>query len=78
MVTKIGGIKSIGWCCVSQDTVVALTCLGEFAKHIDVKHGITVNVTALHNKTFHKQLYVTNDNYEITQRTEVRINFYIG
>ena len=51
--------------------MVALTCLGEFAKDIDIKHSLTVNVTALHNKTFHKLFDITDDNYEMTQRTEV-------
>ena len=54
---------------------MALTCLGEFAKHIDIKHAVTVNLTALHDKTFHKQFEITNDNYEITQRTEVKVTW---
>jgi hypothetical protein len=69
-----GQRNSRGAFACTQDTVVALTCLGEFAKHIDVKHSLTVNVTALHDKSFHKEFHITNDNYELQQRIEVPIN----
>jgi hypothetical protein len=58
----------------TQDTVIALTCLAEFAKKIRLKHDLIVNVTALHSKDFHRQFVINNDNYQLTQRTEVPTN----
>ena len=52
---------------------MALTCLGEFAQHIDIKHTLTVNVTAFDHENFIKMFYITNENYAVTQTTEVRI-----
>ena len=53
-----------------QEKVVALTCLAEYTKQLNVNYGLTVNVTALHNRTFHKLFHITKNNYEITQRAE--------